>query len=151
MKATILSPIWKTCKEIQFSKFACYSLCTIWKSKELNSWMYYALVCKRGSLGIRVNLLKEQYAKKQRHNPATNRPGGTYGGWLGLWRQNLVRRITTSRIPPHVSFPINTPFNNASLLSRYPRVKQSTTTAHARTHDTLWFLVLLFLINTCFM
>ena len=32
--------------------------------------MYYALVCKRGSLGIRVNLLKEQYAKKQRIGPA---------------------------------------------------------------------------------
>ena len=32
--------------------------------------MYYALVCKRGSLGIRVNLLKEQYAKKQRTGPA---------------------------------------------------------------------------------
>ena len=41
--------------------------------------MYYALVCKRGSLGIRVNLLKEQYAKKQRHYPAKNRPSGTYG------------------------------------------------------------------------
>ena len=32
--------------------------------------MNYALVCKRGSLGIRVNLLKEQYAKKQRTGPA---------------------------------------------------------------------------------
>ena len=73
LKTTILSLIWNPV----FKKFNFPSLLFIMylKSKELNSWMYYALVCKRGSLGIRVNLLKEQYAKKQRHNKAVGTVG----------------------------------------------------------------------------
>ena len=44
-------------------------------------------------------------------------------------------------------FPINTPFNDSSLLSQYPHIEQSTTPHNMRTLDILWFLVLLFLFS----
>ena len=41
-------------------------------------------------------------------------------------------------------------YADVSLLSRYQHVERSTTTLNERTHDTLWFLVHLFLIVMCF-
>ena len=46
-------------------------------------------------------------------------------------------------MPPHTGSLINTLFNDASWLTRHPRVKQSTTTCCAGVLDISWFLVLL--------
>ena len=78
---------------------------------------------------------------------------------LDLWRQLLMHQMTAyllkhlhsaiSLIPPHTKFPINTPSNDASSLSWYPRIQWSTTTCHTRTHDISWFLV--HSLSDCFM
>ena len=63
------------------------------------------------------------------------------------WGQHVAcqlpggRTPATSRIPPHIKFPINMPTNSASSLSWYPRIQQSTSIWYTRILDISWFLV----------